>query len=119
MGDADDVRFWIEQICLVPAGPKRGARVKLTIEERALITAAYGGGEQDVPITGALAAYLALFHVCGPAAKDPERYCRPPFAADIFSVLAAAGPRARAVIRREGGAIICPELGTRYPSLAA
>jgi hypothetical protein len=117
-GNAADVSFWIEQICIVPAGPKRGTRVRLTMEERALIAAAYDG-QSLIPITGALAAYLALFHVCGPAAKDPERYRRPPFKADIFSIWAAAGPRARAVIRREGEHIVCPELGTRYPSLAA
>jgi hypothetical protein len=115
--DSDDVSFWIEQICLVPAGPKRGARVKLTIEKRALIAAAYDG-QSLIPIIGALAAYLALFHVCGPAAKNPERYCRPPFAADMFSIWAAAGPRARAVIRRAGETIICPQLGTRFPLAA-
>jgi hypothetical protein len=85
------------------------------IAARSLIAAAYDG-QSLIPIIGPLAAYLALFHVCGPAAKNPERYRRPPFKADIFSIwAAAAGPRARAVIRREGEHIVCPELGTRYP----
>jgi hypothetical protein len=88
------------------------------MEERALIIAAYEG-DSDEPITGALAAYLALFHVCGPAAKSPEDYRHPELAADVFSIWAAAGPRARAVLRREGEHIVCPKLGTQYPSLAA
>jgi hypothetical protein len=78
------------------------------MEERALIIAAYEG-DSDEPITGALAAYLALFHVCGPAAKSPEDYRHPELAADVFSIWAAAGPRARAVLRREGEHIVCPK----------
>ncbi len=63
-----------------------------------------------------LTAYLALLHICGPEAlgKTPP----PQFAADIFTVWGATGPRLREVLRRDGGRIVCPELGTLYPAAA-
>lgn len=41
-------------------------------------------GNEAVPVTGPLAAYLALLHVCGPEAL--EREFVPEIDADIFSV---------------------------------
>jgi hypothetical protein len=117
-GNTGIVRFWIESICVVPGGPQRGTKVQLSVEERALIAAAYDGDGLSSPVTGPLAAYLALFHLCGPAAKSPSDFRRPEFAADIFSIWAAASSRARAVLRREGEHIVCPELGTKYPLAA-
>jgi hypothetical protein len=67
-------------------------------------------------VTGPLAAYLALLHVCGPEAL--EREFVPEIDADIFSVWNATGPDLKAVLKREGGRIVCPELGTRYPAAA-
>lgn len=73
-------------------------------------------GNEAVPVTGPLAAYLALLHVCGPEAL--EREFVPEIDADIFSVWNATGPDLKAVLKREGGRIVCPELGTRYPAAA-
>jgi hypothetical protein len=71
---------------------------------------------EAVPVAGTLAAYLALLHVCGPEAL--QKKFRPELNADLFSVWGATGPRLKEVLRREGGRIVCPQLGTRYPTAA-
>jgi hypothetical protein len=55
-----------------------------------------------------LAAYLALLHVAGPMAKED-----PPLeAVDPWTVWRCASEPLRAVLRRDGERIVCPELGT-------
>lgn len=57
---------WIEKFCLVPDGPDKGKRVKLTAAQRFDIRRIYNaGGPQGIPVTGVLAAWLALLHTCG------------------------------------------------------
>jgi hypothetical protein len=109
---------WIEEFCLVPSGPERGQHVRLTQVRRDLIRQIYDHpeGPQAVPVTGQAAAYLALLHVCGPEALQGN--FRPDVAPDIFTCWNAVGPDLRAVLRRDGGHIVCPELGTRYPEVA-
>ena len=107
--------FWIEEYCLVPHGPDKGQHVRLTPAQRETVREIYDGGK-PAPITGPLAAYLALLHICGPEALQKE--FRPEVNADIFTVWGAVGPDLRALLKREGGRIVCPELGTRYPAAA-
>ena len=109
---------WIENFCLVPSGPERGRRVALTQAQRETVRQIYDhpDGPQDVPVTGSLAAYLALLHIGGPEAL--QNNFRPDVAPDIFTVWNSVGPDLRAVLRRDGACVICPELGTKYPTAA-
>ena len=107
---------WIEKFCLIPSGPDRGQHVRLTDVQRDLIRKIYDHDE-SIPVDGPLSAYLALLHVCGPEAVRP--WPQPVhFAVDIFTVWNATGPDLRAVLKRDGERIVCPELGTRYPAAA-
>jgi len=92
--------------------------VHLTPAQRDIVRQIYDGsdGIEAAPITGPLAAYLALLHVCGPEALHKE--FRPELSADIFTVWGAVGADLRAVLRREGGRIICTQLGTEWPAAA-
>ena len=110
---------WIEAYCLVPSGPDRGQHVRLTPAQRAIVREIYdnpNGPNGASPVTGTLAAYLALLHVCGPEALQKE--FRPELSADIFTVWRSVGPDLRAVLKRKGERIVCPELGTSHPVAA-
>ena len=109
---------WIEVYYLVPSGLDKGQHVRLTPAQRDIVRQIYDGsdGIEAAPITGPLAAYLALLHVCGPEALQKE--FRPELSADIFTVWGAVGPDLRAVLRREGERIVCTQLGTIWPAAA-
>jgi hypothetical protein len=104
---------WIEDYCLVPSGLDKGQHVRLTPVQRDIVSQIYDGIEA-LPVSGPLAAYLALLHVCGPEALQKE--FRPELNADIFTVWGAVGPDLRAVLKREGERIVCTQLGTEWPS---
>ena len=110
---------WIEQYCLYPSGSRKGKRVVLTDAEQDLIHRMYDGpnGPQDIPVEGALAAYLALLHTCGIEGK--QRDFRPTTDVDAFTVWNAAGPDLRAVLIRKGERIVCHGLGTEFSPRAA
>jgi hypothetical protein len=110
---------WVERYCLYPSGPDKGARVKLTEGERHAIRQIYDGpnGPQDIPVTGPLAAYLALLHTCGIEGK--QRDFRPTTTVDAFTVWNAAGADLRAVLKRKGERIVCQGLGTEFSPRAA
>jgi hypothetical protein len=64
-----------------------------------------------VPITGRLAAYLVLLHLCGPEyGGDPPPLVTP----DSFSLWNAVGPRLRPFLRRDLETIVCDELGRSW-----
>jgi hypothetical protein len=109
---------WIENFCVAPSGPERGQRARLTHAQRETVRMIYDhpDGPQHLPVTGSLAAYLALLHVCGPEALQHD--FRPDVAPDIFTVWGSVGPDLRAVLKRDGAGVICPELGTKYPTAA-
>jgi hypothetical protein len=110
---------WIEDFCLFPSGFRKGDRVRLSLEQRTIIMRIFdhpNGQLHPEPVAEPLAAFLVLFGLAGPEA--PGSRTPPPFASDLFSVWAAAGPRLRAVLRRRGEMIECPELGTAWPSAA-
>src|SRR5215510_4057668 len=110
---------WIEVYCLVPSGLDRGQHVRLTLAQRDIVREMYdnpNGPHGALPVTGTLAAYMALLHVCGPEALQKE--FRPEVTTNIFTVWGAVGPDLRAVLKREGERIVCPQLGTRYPVAA-
>jgi hypothetical protein len=109
---------WIESYCLVPSGPERGQHARLTCEQRDTVRRIYDNGRQDAPVTGPLAAYLALLHTCGPEAVRQESQVQPRLNTDVFTLWGATGPDLKAVLKRDGGHIVCPELGTRYPTAA-
>jgi hypothetical protein len=106
---------WIEQYCIFPAGRDKGRYVVLTRLERETVHRIYDHLD-DVPVDGPLAAYLALLHTAGFEAL--QRNFRPAVSADVFTVWNATGPDLRAVLKREGEGVVCPELGTRYPAAA-
>jgi len=106
---------WIEMFCLVPHGPDKGQHVRLTQEQHDTLREIYDMSK-IVQVDEALAAYLALLHVCGREALQTA--FRPDVRPDIFTTWAATGPDLKAVLKRDGEHIVCPELGTRYPAAA-
>jgi hypothetical protein len=109
---------WIEKFCVVPFGIERGQHVRLTQQQRDTIHAIYDNPDIAPPdIAGPLAAYLALLHVCGPLALEHD--LRPNVSPDMFTTWGATGPDLKAVLKRDGDHITCPELGTCYPPTAA
>jgi hypothetical protein len=109
---------WIERHCLVPHGPEKGQVVRLTRAQRDIVYRIYDGNEQP-EVTGPLAAFLALLHVCGPEALQRDFSAMLARTnADTFTVWNAVGPRLREVLKRDGERIVCPALGTRYPEAA-
>ncbi len=107
---------WIEKFCSVPSGPQRGEPVTLSQTQRAIVIKLYDGGGEVEPVTGHLAAYIALLHVCGPEAVARGL---PLVEVDTGTTWAATGEKLREVLRRDGGQITCPELGTSYPPARA
>jgi hypothetical protein len=107
---------WIEDYCRVPVGFNKGARVHLSPEQRQIICSIYDGDSgSSEPITGHLAAYLSLLHLCGPEATKKD-FPAPPVEVDSFTVWSAAqSAELQAVLRRNGELIACPELGTTFP----
>jgi hypothetical protein len=90
---------WIEAYCLVPSGLDKGQHVRLTPAQRDIVREIYdnpNGPHGAPPVTGTLAAYLALLHVCGPEALQ-ENF-RPELRTDIFTAWAATGPDLKAVL---------------------
>ncbi|MGC2714812.1 MAG: hypothetical protein WA366_15655, partial [Pseudolabrys sp.] len=61
---------------------------------------------------------LALLVVAGPRALA-ERLTAMELGADIFTTWAATGPALKSVLRVDSGVIVCQELQTRFPSVAA
>jgi hypothetical protein len=115
----DSAIMWIEKFCVYPNGAERGQHVSLRHGQKEIVRRAYDhpDGLAGSRICGHLAAYLALVHVCGPEAlrkDDPV----PQFYTDSLQVWAATGPDLKEVLKRDGEAILCPELGTRYPEAA-
>jgi hypothetical protein len=103
----------------LPDGPHKGHPVRLSLAQRELLRQIYDapGGPQDIPISdNALAAYLALMHICGKEAL--QRDFRPHVEVDSWTMWRATSERLRRYLKRDGEAIICPQLGTRYPEAA-
>lgn len=116
----DSIIAWIESYCLIPFGPHRGERACLKVAQRAMVHEIYDAPGSPLDLTvddRELAAWLALLHTCGPQAPGNKP---PPvkLSVDIFTIWAAVGPDARPVLRRDGEAITCPALGTRFPRAA-
>jgi hypothetical protein len=108
---------WIETYCLVPHGPDKGLRVKLTAAQRDTVHRVYDHPDDPQPdVTGPLGAYIALLHLCGPEGK--QQGFRPAVSSDIFTVWGAVGPELRRVVELDGGAVVCPALGTRFTAAA-
>lgn len=115
---ADHAVSWIERFCLSPSGDTRGQQVALTIDEVNTMRRIYDNGER-VPVTGRLAAFLCLLHVCGPEALAKDNSLPVDVTVDSFTVWSATSERLRDVLRRDGERIVCGELGTSYPPRAA
>jgi hypothetical protein len=109
---------WIEDYCLVPHGLDKGQRVRLTPLQRDIIRKVYDDPSNAPRVDGALGAYLALLHTCGPEAVKTEGKFQPDLSVDIFTVWGAVGPDLRRVLKREGERIVCPQLGTEWPAAA-
>jgi hypothetical protein len=103
--------------CVYPHGFDRGQRVRLTVEQKETLHMVFDTDESP-EVTGPLAAYLALFFIAGP--RDLAAHVSAiPLGAEVFSTWNAVGPDLRAVLKRDGATIICPELGTKFPPVAA
>jgi hypothetical protein len=93
----------------------RKANVLADTAQRDVIRAIYDSG-RDLPVVRPPAAYLALLHVCGAEALRPGP--KRQFTIDLFTLWNATGPDVHAVLKRDGDAVVYPELGTRYPAAA-
>ena len=114
---SDESISWIEFHCRIPFGPDRGQRVRLTDEEKITVRQIYDCEQQQdaKSVTGNLAAYIVLLHLCGPMAlgNDP-----PMVEADPRTVWHSAGLTLHPELKREGEVIVCRRLRTRYPAAA-
>ena len=57
---------WIQDYCLLPSGLDKGQHVRLTPPQRDIVREIYdnpNGPHGAPPVTGTLAAYLALLHM--------------------------------------------------------
>ena len=116
--DGERAVEWIQLYCVQPDGTNAGKKVRLTPPERATLYAIYdapSGPRDDIELTGALAAYVALLHLVGVKARSPFH---PSAKTDSWTLWRAAGPDLRQHLQRVGDAVICKELGTRWPSAA-
>jgi hypothetical protein len=85
--------------------------------ERFEVLRLYNAGYlQDGPVTGNLASYITLLHVCDPEALGTDPL--PPVEVDSWTIWRSASGDLRQVLKRDGAAVICPKLGTRYPTAA-
>ena len=117
---ADEIIDWIHKYCVRPYGAEKGLRVRLTPAEMSRIREIYDDDDlQSHHAEGELAAYLALVHTCGIEATETQLPL-PKLEVDLFSVWnAAANPDLLRVLKREPDAVVCPALGTRFPTRAA
>jgi hypothetical protein len=115
----DQAITWVEKYCLYPAGPQRGLHVRLSEHQRDIIRSIYDhpDSRQPIVIDSQPLAYLALLQTCGIEATERDEPV-PIITTDVFTLWNAAGPKLKAVLRRDGGHVICPELGTRFPAAA-
>jgi hypothetical protein len=112
--ESEKVTKFIRDFCFIPEGSHLGQPAMLLPEQEAQVRRIYDRGE-DQTVAAPLPAYLALLHVAGPMAKED-----PPLeAVDPWTVWRCASEPLRAVLRRDGERIVCPELGTTYPARAA
>ena len=110
---------WVQEYCVHPAGPHKGEHVRLSPVQREAVLRLYDAPEQPQDVlTGPLAGFIALLHICGPEAVG-DNLQPPPVEVDVFTVWNATGPDLKAVLRREGEAVVCRELRTRFPPVAA
>jgi hypothetical protein len=111
---------WIEEYCVCPSGPRKGRHARLTPREEELVRRIYDApdGAISEEVSGDLASYLCLLHLCGIEAPKASESPALDLHTDPWSVWAAAGPDVLEVIKREGEAVTCPALGTRWPRAA-
>ena len=113
---------WIEQYCVVPNGPNKSQRVKLTAAERATVLWVYdspNGPRDDVPINDlALAANVALLHLVGIEAPLQQTFRPATIDVDVFTLWAACSPLLLKHLERRGERVFCRALGTTYPVAA-
>ena len=109
---------WIENFCVVPIGFDKGQHVRLTTEQKEILRKLFDTDESPAEITAPLSRYLALLVVAGPRALA-ERLTGIELSADVFTTWAATGPALKSVLRIDGATIVCQELQTRFPPVAA
>ena len=109
---------WIENFCVIPFGLERGQHVRLTEQQREILRKLFDGDESPGEINAPLVSYLALLALAGPRPLA-ERMSGIELGADIFTTWAATGPALKSVLRIDCGEIVCSELGTKFPPVAA
>ena len=109
---------WIETYCVYPHGFNKGQHVRLTEQQREIVLRIFDTNEPPGEISAPLSAYLALFHVAGP--RDLAAHVSQlQLSADFFSVWNATGPDLKSFLKPDGEQVVCVELGTRFPPVAA
>ena len=109
---------WIENFCVVPSGFDKGQHVRLSVEQREIVYRIFDTDETPGEIPAPLSRYLALLVVAGPRALA-RRLAGIELSADVFTTWAATGPALKSVLRVDGATIVCQELQTQFPPVAA
>jgi hypothetical protein len=109
---------WIENFCVCPHGVNKGQFAALTTAQKEILRKVFDTDESPGEIAAPLSSYLALIVVAGPRPLA-ERLSGFELQADVFSTWAATGPALKSVLRVDGGTIVCQELRTQFPPVAA
>ena len=109
---------WIENFCLFPHGLEKGQHVRLTTEQKEILRKLFDTDESPGEITAPLSSYLVLLALAGPRALA-DRLTGIELNADVFTTWEAVGPDLKSVLRLDGGTIVCQELRTQFPPVAA
>lgn len=112
----DHAIVWIEKFCRHPDPPHKQARLSHAECWQVRQIYDHPDGPQSIPVTGPLAGWLALLHVVGPEAL--QRDFRPAAEVDAWTLWRSTSPELQAFLRREGEAVTCPQLNTRWPVAA-
>ena len=109
---------WVKNFCVVPTGFDKGQHVRLTTEQKEILRKLFDTDEVLGEIAAPLSSYLVLLVVAGPRPLA-ERMTGVELGADVFTTWAATGPALKSVLRIDGGIIVCQELRTQFPPVAA
>ena len=109
---------WIEDYCIVPHGFNKGQLVVLTTEQKEIVLKVFDTDKVPAEIAAPLSPYLALLALAGPRALA-DRLTGIELNADVFTTWAAVGPDLKSVLRIDAGVIVCQELRTQFPPVAA
>ncbi len=102
---------WIERYCVVPDGPTKGQPARLSDAEVLQIHNLYDAHpDQDIAVSGRLAAFVCLLHLVGPEAVRGQDFHGPPVG--IWVLMRSASAELQQYLKTTGRRLSCVELGS-------